>query len=460
MNKRFLLVLTAVLVLFAFGIAGAAQIDGLRSGKSNADGGGMRLPEGLENFVNPGGLGDALIYNYYNARNNMVTYFSVVNTGVNSGNVVRLRFYEGADVCGAETECPTECRGSYEVLDFDICLSPGDMFSGWVEVNPITGGAQLCSIDDDTAIIDQDGTPRIPHPFAPPLGVACKQFKFGAQNTISQITAANTLEGYFAIFGEHQADTTSNTTCFERLSDDVNNVLTGNVVMIDDTNSFAYTATAIADFADGDIGFSLASGKPDFDSGTNGLAGVNYILTKSDLISVYDIGGLGATEYVMTLPTKRLSQLCGAGNDKFDDKGVHLIAWDDEENTSEKQLCTDSPCPPGTTNELPYEVNVLRIRHAASLSPFLLDSLLVTTVDPFSATTPTLPFDFGWFRTDFAGDISSGTFPSHNTVMGAQQANGWPILGLSFMRPDDTSTGVHGTVTPMQYKNEFSRVAP
>ena len=94
MNKRFLLVLAAVLVLFAFGIAGAGQIDGLKSGT------GPALPKGLENYVNPGGLGDALIYNYYNARNGMITYFSVVNTGELNGNRVRIRFYEAANVVG------------------------------------------------------------------------------------------------------------------------------------------------------------------------------------------------------------------------------------------------------------------------------------------------------------------------------------------------------------------------
>jgi hypothetical protein len=91
MLKRSSIVLAVALVLFAFGVASAGQIDGLRSNN------GPLLPSGAV-YVNPGGTGDTLLYNYYNARNNMTTYFTVVNTDTASGARVRLRFNEAADI--------------------------------------------------------------------------------------------------------------------------------------------------------------------------------------------------------------------------------------------------------------------------------------------------------------------------------------------------------------------------
>ena len=90
MLKRSSLVLAVALVLFAFGVASAGQIDGLMSNN------GPRLPldaaqfvngatANLDVYVNPGGKGDTLIYNYYNARNNTATYFTVVNTDTTLG---------------------------------------------------------------------------------------------------------------------------------------------------------------------------------------------------------------------------------------------------------------------------------------------------------------------------------------------------------------------------------------
>jgi hypothetical protein len=75
--------------------------------------------------VNPNGLGEALIYPYYtvnptrtlNAYNSLL---SVVNTG-DSVLSVKVRFLEG--------------KNSQEVLDFNLFLSPYDV---WTEVSSRT----------------------------------------------------------------------------------------------------------------------------------------------------------------------------------------------------------------------------------------------------------------------------------------------------------------------------------
>jgi len=80
--------------------------------------------------VNSNGLGEVLIYPYYTTRAGMDTYMSVVNT-TNSSKAVKVRFTEG--------------KNSREVLDFNLYLSPNDMWTAAV-VNT-TNGAKLITAD-------------------------------------------------------------------------------------------------------------------------------------------------------------------------------------------------------------------------------------------------------------------------------------------------------------------------
>ncbi|CAH1190521.1 conserved exported hypothetical protein [Candidatus Nitrotoga sp. BS] len=80
--------------------------------------------------VNSNGLGEVLIYPYYTTRAGMDTYLSVVNT-TNSSKAVKVRFTEG--------------KNSREVLDFNLYLSPNDMWTAAV-VNT-TNGAKLVTAD-------------------------------------------------------------------------------------------------------------------------------------------------------------------------------------------------------------------------------------------------------------------------------------------------------------------------
>lgn len=88
--------------------------------------------------VNPDGLGEVLIYPYYTVRTAATaaasgqynTYVSVTNTTA-SYKAVKVRFLEG--------------KNSREVLDFNLFLSPYDVWTGSVE--PTTDGAKLVSTD-------------------------------------------------------------------------------------------------------------------------------------------------------------------------------------------------------------------------------------------------------------------------------------------------------------------------
>ena len=81
--------------------------------------------------INPDGLGEVLVFPYYTVRNGNVTAMSIVNTN-NETKVVKVRFLEG--------------KNSREVLDFNLFLSPQDVWTGVVV--PTATGAALESGDN------------------------------------------------------------------------------------------------------------------------------------------------------------------------------------------------------------------------------------------------------------------------------------------------------------------------
>jgi hypothetical protein len=80
------------------------------------------------------GTGQVLIYPYYTTRTagpgDFATYLNVVNT-TNSTKAVKVRFLEG--------------KNSREVLDFNLYLSPYDVWAG--AISKTTDGAKLTSVD-------------------------------------------------------------------------------------------------------------------------------------------------------------------------------------------------------------------------------------------------------------------------------------------------------------------------
>src|SRR5882757_1736640 len=88
---------------------------------------------GLANAVdlNPDGLGQVLIYPYYTVNGGQDTLFSVVNTDPVNGKAVKVRFLEGYN--------------SREVLDFNLYLSPNDVWTARVSqtADAPAGGAAV-----------------------------------------------------------------------------------------------------------------------------------------------------------------------------------------------------------------------------------------------------------------------------------------------------------------------------
>src|SRR3982750_945369 len=95
--------------------------------------------------VNPDGLGQALIYPYYTTRadaagNAYSTLMSVVNSTA-SAKAVKVRFLEG--------------KNSREVLDFNLFLSPFDVWTSALVPN-VGGGTRIVTTDKSCTL------PQIP----------------------------------------------------------------------------------------------------------------------------------------------------------------------------------------------------------------------------------------------------------------------------------------------------------
>jgi len=83
--------------------------------------------------LNPDGLGEVLVYPYYTVNGGNTTLVSVVNT-TGAGKAVKVRFVEG--------------KNSREVLDFNLYLSPYDVWTASVFAIDATGPAHLLTTDN------------------------------------------------------------------------------------------------------------------------------------------------------------------------------------------------------------------------------------------------------------------------------------------------------------------------
>lgn len=84
------------------------------------------------------GAGHILLVPYYSAQEGNLSVFHLTNTDTKNGKAVKVRF-RGAS-------------NSDDVLDFQVFLSPGDVWTGIVSKNPETGLANLLTADSTCTI--------------------------------------------------------------------------------------------------------------------------------------------------------------------------------------------------------------------------------------------------------------------------------------------------------------------
>ncbi len=132
--------------------------------------------------VDPNGLGQVLIYPYYTVQStgegtNFDTLITVVNT-TNLTKAVKVRFIEA--------------KASWEVLDFNLYLSPNDVWTGVIAPDD-GGGARIITNDNSCTV------PQIPEG-----GVAFRNLRYdpvqGGTDDGAGTGLDRTREGYIEIF--------------------------------------------------------------------------------------------------------------------------------------------------------------------------------------------------------------------------------------------------------------------
>lgn len=344
--------------------------------------------------VNPDGLGEVLIYPYYTVRDGNDTYLSVVNTTA-STKAVKVRFLEG--------------KNSKEVLDFNLYLSPYDVWTGAVVAT--ADGAKLVTADKSCT------TPAIPA-----AGQPFVNYQFISTNADGEIqTLDRTREGYFELiemgeltdavqagYAKHSNGTPANCGALQTLTVGVsapNGGLSGTASLVNPASGtdYGYDAVAIDQWSDtpewtvpGSTLPSLASGSvyisnvftnggaiPE-DWTTSGQPGANAVsatLMHNNLVNefVLDSTTLSGTDWVVTFPTKNMyvgkdTLTAGVRDHSLADypfnenfglggacDGVTLTIHDREEASAGVSF---SPLPPDAVTTMCWESNVVTFNNS------------------------------------------------------------------------------------------------
>lgn len=87
---------------------------------------------------NDNGIGHQLVFPYFTAQNDNVTLLTVTNTDTTNGKLVKVRFRGAAN--------------SDDLYDFQLALSPGDVWTAAISKDAASGKAQLATSDKSCTI--------------------------------------------------------------------------------------------------------------------------------------------------------------------------------------------------------------------------------------------------------------------------------------------------------------------
>jgi len=176
--KKNVLALSIAAMIGGLGLAGTASA-GLLAGGAELT---ARSATVLQ--ISDAGVGHNLLVPYFNAQNGNMSVFHVVNTDTVNGKAVKVRFRSASN--------------SDDILDFQLFLSPGDVWTGAVTAGA-DGIAQLTTADNSCTV------PALQKGVAQPFVTARLN-----PNLIPGDKANQTREGYVEIF--NMADIPVNTT--------------------------------------------------------------------------------------------------------------------------------------------------------------------------------------------------------------------------------------------------------
>lgn len=401
--------------------------------------------------LNPDGLGQTLIYPYYTVRDGYDTLVSVVNT---TGQVkaVKVRFLEG--------------KNSREVLDFNLYLSPFDIWTAAV-VEDGTGGRMVTEDNSCTVPpIPAEGQPFLNFAYAGDSGGdTLDRTREGYLEMIEMGVVTNGGSAPWATFATHVAGVPAD--CGALVASWINGVWASNasdgmepptgglfggasVINVEGGIDGGYNADALDAFSAQEQHTSPGSVLPSLNSANSGFGTVQSIVFDNgsvvtsewnrgaDAVSaiymhdrimnefILDEATLSGTDWVVTFPTKRfyVDPFSSGSPDPvppfttvFPPSGtacevVSLNIWDREERTTIGEI-NFSPLPPEGANVLCFEVNVLTFDNSDVLGSTL------------SENVPSQGFENGWLRVSFQEPGNQMTSADGDTYFGL------PVTGFA-----------------------------
>jgi len=416
-------------------------------------------------YVDPNGMGQMLIYPYYTVQGGHNTYVSVVNT-TSVTKLIKVRFREG--------------KASRDVLDFNLYLSPYDVWTGAVIPSPTTAGARLITADKSCT--------------NPEIKAGGEEFRNYDYLTAANTSAAGTgldrtREGYIEMIEMATFDDSGDSAPYYAASihdssgvpfdcaflrpgknnaaataainaaiDAPSGGLHGTVTLINVATGqdSGYNAVALAAFQDDPAYYSPDNILPDVSSAdtnsvvvsgstvynatwASGTDAVSSVLMHSQVINEYvlDSDTKSQTDWVMTFPTKSNYVTTSAATTPFTNKFTSSGAcepilfqfWDREERTVIPTGDDFSPAPPGAAGAaLCWESTVLSIRNGAAHMPASSASGVLASVNSNQVTV--LPsFQNGWGIVEFGNGAAQVSDNANSVKTGLRAASGlvYPI---------------------------------
>ena len=423
---------------------------------------------GLANAVdlNPDGLGQVLIYPYYTVNKSQDTLFSVVNTDPINGKAVKVRFLEGYN--------------SREVLDFNLYLSPNDVWTATVSQTSDDGGGQVSTTDQsctDPSVLNAspvafrtaafDGTGPVPGDDGP-QDITRTREGYIELISMGDIDPASTLAGLITHDdGVPPGCSSINDTVAAAGVVAPTGGLFGSadIINVGEGTIFPYTADAVDGFSEQSLYSPSNNLNPSLQDANNpsiatggvarafvfegggqlltadyaaGIDAVSAVFMADAIYNEYIVSaGLGAaTDWIVTFPTKRFyvdKDVYPANPtppfvEPFHAPGESNVVvvpsiYDREERTTVVQGDFSPPIS-SQPNSLPFEVNVISFltETGAGDPSGVLGSLLRPNIVPFAET--------GWLKLDMTSGDSGHQLPGGLTPAGAAVTlNGLPVTG-------------------------------
>jgi len=417
-------------------------------------------------YLNPDGLGSVLIYPYYTVNGGNATLLSVVNT-TNEGKAIKVRFLEAYN--------------SREVLDFNLYMSPFDV---WVAaVGPTSAGGAAVFTNDNSCTV-----PAIPKPGGQAFRTAAFDGSTAQGKDGGPTGLARTREGYVELIemGTVTNESDSTLSAITHGSSGVpsncnqvvkawsqggywtQNALTdisdpdgglfgsGSIIDVAEGTIAGYNAEAIDSFylfastathtQPGSLAPSIASatsltsnvfanGQLVTTTYTNGVNAVSSLFMVDNVFNEYetDPGTNSSTEWVVTFPTKRFyvdkANLYTPSNSALKPFDVFFTSANGGTSCSpvalqfwnrEEQTTTtgvDFSPAPTAAGTALCWEAQVVTFNQGGTSSKILGSVL-------QANIPTADFTSGWARIDFTQDSSGAAQFNHELPQAPAQATG------------------------------------